>query len=262
MAIVSELGASLLSSFWTKQLTYLTSAVQFIGTEKNDDITFKKMQELPEELKVLYKAIDKSKREVTRVNNNLKQLVDNKTQELKKVNEKLKISASRDYLTKLYNRRAFNQKFLSIWEHRKKGKQLLSFIILDIDFFKDVNDNWGHPAGDEVLIQIAQYLLAIDYMNIHSVSRIGGEEFGIISLEYTHEKSVSIAEHIRSEISNIKITVENKERNKILNITISAGVASINPNKDGVDKLFKLADEALYQAKKSGRNCVRSINIS
>jgi diguanylate cyclase (GGDEF)-like protein len=260
MALLSEIGAVIISSFWTRQLTNLTTEIKDFGIENNQLSNQQNHSDLPEELAVLYKAIDESKKHVNEVNLKLHEMVDNKTNELQEANTKLKVQANQDYLTKLNNRRFFNCSLEEIWKVRKRNKQLLSIMIIDIDYFKKVNDNWGHPVGDEVLKQVAKYLRGLNNDRLYCISRIGGEEFGIISLEYSHDESIRSAELVQLGISNKSIKIKDNNIVTEISITVSIGVASIDASKDSHSRLYKLADKALYHAKKDGRNCVRSIN--
>jgi diguanylate cyclase (GGDEF)-like protein len=260
MALLSELGAAIISSYWTRQLTNLTSEIKDFGIENNSVSNHQNYEELPEELSVLYKAIENSKRHVNLVNSNLKNIVNSKTQELKQANSKLKELVSHDYLTQLHNRRFFNLKLKKMWMDRKINNQIVSMMIIDIDYFKKVNDTWGHPIGDEVLKQVAAYLKGMQNDKLYCISRIGGEEFGVISLETSHLDSIKLAEQLQVGLSHKKITIDNEGINTEINITVSIGVASINASKDSDTTLYKLADKALYNAKEAGRNCVRSID--
>jgi diguanylate cyclase (GGDEF)-like protein len=260
MALLSEAGAAIISSFWTRQLTNLTTEIDDFGLENNSVSNHKNLNDLPEELAVLYEAIEKSKKHVNTVNSNLKGMIDSKTKELQIANTQLKIIAYQDYLTQLKNRRFFNKCLHEIWMLRKENKQLLSLMIIDIDYFKKVNDNWGHPTGDEVLKQVADYLKSLKNDSLYCLSRIGGEEFGIICLEPSHTDSVKLAESIQIGISNKKILIKENYLDSEISITVSIGVASINASNDTHTNLYKFADKALYNAKEAGRNCVRSIN--
>ncbi|MDF1877058.1 diguanylate cyclase [Sulfurimonas sp. SAG-AH-194-L11] len=150
-----------------------------------------------------------------------------------------------DELTKIGNRRYFNQKLKSEISRSKRHKTVFSLVVFDIDHFKKVNDTYGHDTGDDVLRVYSEFIL--EQLRVEDVfCRTGGEEFAII-LADTDEKSASLlAEKLRLKIENYK---------KIVPITMSFGVAEYRP-KESKEELYKRADTALYKAKESGRNRV------
>jgi diguanylate cyclase (GGDEF)-like protein len=155
-----------------------------------------------------------------------------------------------DYLTGLANRRYFiEQAELELSRcDRYEGK--LSLIMLDIDFFKKINDTYGHNIGDLVLQKIADISRTI-LRDIDIIGRIGGEEFAILLPETTLEDSVKVAERLRIEISNAAVLIE---KEKEVKFTSSFGVVSTS--KSNIDDLLVKADKALYKAKDGGRNRV------
>jgi len=165
--------------------------------------------------------------------------------------KKHKTDANIDGLTKIYNRRYINM----ISEERFKLAQKdsnfkMSVIMIDIDFFKKVNDTYGHQTGDMILKSVSD-LLKNNVRDTDIVGRYGGEEF-IIILNSDLQGAITVAEKIRSKVELMLIQSEN---NKI-NLSISLGVAAFSYNLRNVNELIKNADENLYIAKKSGRNKV------
>ena len=162
-------------------------------------------------------------------------------------------SAMRDALTRANNRRYFLERITSELAFALRHQGLLSLIMFDIDHFKRINDEHGHPAGDEVLrevaAQIARMIRAEDVF-----ARYGGEEFVLLVRGIDHSKVGRFAERIRSAIANLEVASENA----VLRVTISAGYASISElPSDGrtEEALIRTADERLYRAKEGGRNC-------
>jgi diguanylate cyclase (GGDEF)-like protein len=155
-----------------------------------------------------------------------------------------------DPLTGLANRRYFKQ-FLSIeWRRNTRSRSPLSFIMFDIDHFKDYNDHLGHVAGDKCLIKVAPALRAFSRRPRDLAVRYGGEEFGLLLGETGLEQSFAIAEKVRKEIYDLDIFFGGERR-----ITVSAGVASAVPDNEHEDVfLVQEADKALYRAKQLGRN--------
>lgn len=158
--------------------------------------------------------------------------------------------AMKDKLTGLYNRLKLDEVLVNELEKSKQYNHNLGVIILDIDFFKEVNDNYGHQIGDEVLIAISTELdKTLRFSD--SIFRWGGEEFIILCLEVDKNSIERIAQNVRQKVESIKHT-------KIKKLTISLGT-TISNKTDTMDSIIKRADEALYLAKNSGRNCVKSL---
>jgi len=162
-----------------------------------------------------------------------------------------------DGLTGIANRRCFDQTLVHFWKTHIRTKAQLSFIIIDIDFFKAINDKYGHAAGDEVIIEVANVLSSSCKRETDLVARIGGEEFGVLIAINNFEQVKSMAEKIRQKIENTKI----EHDGQCINVTVSIGIATMIPdhNKD-TSELYKQADQCLYRAKENGRNCIEGID--
>jgi len=177
-------------------------------------------------------------------------------EELEKVNNRLKNLSLTDELTQLNNRRSFNETLKREINRAKRDKQYVAFMMVDIDFFKLYNDNYGHLEGDEALKKVAKSLEQSFQRSQDFVFRLGGEEFGVLLTE-CDEKSCKISALTMCE--NIKkLHIEHKKSKINKYITISAGMIYIKVD-DTVDEnyLIKKADDALYEAKESGRDrCV------
>jgi len=168
---------------------------------------------------------------------------------LKNQNVKYETMASTDFLTGLYNRSKFTQLYLSAYQTMIQRHNDMSLILLDIDFFKNVNDNFGHNLGDKVLIQISHILLRT-LRNIDVVCRWGGEEFIVLLPTADIENATILAEKIRSNIEEFDIDV-------VGHVSASFGVSQVKEG-DNMNEAVQRADEALYLAKDSGRNCVKT----
>ncbi|WP_206602577.1 diguanylate cyclase [Cyanobacterium aponinum UTEX 3222] len=173
--------------------------------------------------------------------------------ERKKLELKLSKLATIDSLTGVYNRHSFDKILKQEWQRCGRGKQPLSLIICDIDFFKPYNDFYGHQAGDKCLIEVAKTMSNIVRRTSDFLARYGGEEFAIILPNTPQQGAFNVAENIRQEIEALQLP---HEKSKISNyITFSLGVATIIPTQDvSLESLIKSADNALYSAKKSGKN--------
>ena len=172
--------------------------------------------------------------------------------ELYALKEEFRKQANTDSLTGLYNRRYFTEHAEREFYRAKRHLRIVSLISIDIDHFKNINDVYGHPAGDKVLISVAKCLLpCIRQEDI--LARIGGEEFSILLPETTLQSSKLVAERIRLNQSNLSIVGEWKGT---IALTVSIGVTCIKFEDDTFDEFFRRADKALYQAKALGRNQV------
>jgi len=157
-----------------------------------------------------------------------------------------------DSLTKLYIRRHFEFQIENEIKRSTRYNHHLSLLMMDIDNFKAINDTYGHQMGDEMLKKVSQVILNT-IRKIDMAARYGGEEFAVILPETHKENAKKIAERLRKKISDISITTKSGTEVKP---TISIGVASFPVDADSKIDLIGLADEALYFAKKSGKNCV------
>jgi diguanylate cyclase (GGDEF)-like protein len=164
----------------------------------------------------------------------------------------VKIQADRDGLTKIGNRRSFEVRLDDEAARHGRYEQPLSLILVDLDHFKQVNDTYGHPAGDDVLRDLAA-LLGEGLRSSDYPARYGGEEFAIILPHTSREQAALLAERLRLRVAERGFRVAASKTP--LNITVSAGVASLAPGASSQD-LVLLADQALYLAKNSGRDRV------
>lgn len=158
--------------------------------------------------------------------------------------------ATLDALTNLNNRRQFEVRLKQEIATTKRQKNPLCAMMIDIDFFKKVNDTYGHASGDAVLRTVASIIK--EHLRESDIpSRYGGEEFAVL-LPYTHiEEAKIVGERLRKAVEETPISIDKKN----INVTISMGLAEFNVNETG-EELFKRADSALYEAKEGGRNRV------
>lgn len=173
--------------------------------------------------------------------------------ELEKLEIELRELSIRDPLTNLYNRRYLADISEEFFLLSKRNKTDLSVLMIDIDKFKNVNDTYGHDIGDKVIKLLAKTLT--NYVRKSDiVSRLGGEEFAIIFPNTNVEDAKNKAEEIRQEIELLIVELENTSN---LSFTVSIGVSCLNFELDiEFDDILKKSDDALYEAKKSGRNRV------
>jgi len=177
--------------------------------------------------------------------------------ELRDANSRLKELVSRDGLTGLFNHRYFQEIFAKELSRAVRYRASVSLIMFDIDCFKEVNDTYGHPTGDLVLMNIARVVeAAVRPSDI--VARYGGEEFAVI-LPETNEAGMRVfAERLRRSIEGVSTVVDNQH----ITVTVSAGGATFSPDKPQTSKqmMIDAADRALYASKHNGRNQVNVLN--
>ena len=169
---------------------------------------------------------------------------------LKKINNKLEKLSSLDSLTKLYNRRHFEKLLKEFWQKSKEENSSLGFLIFDIDYFKQLNDNYGHLEGDKALVEISKTLK--EYVNSDvKFGRFGGDEFLGVVRNPNKEELLQMGKDIMDKVMDKKIKVSNST-NGILTVTM--GITLVNPNNlRNIDEMFAKADEALYIGKEKGK---------
>jgi len=173
---------------------------------------------------------------------------------LRESNRRLEQLSRTDPLTGLANRRRFMTVLEHTFSHSLRASIPLALVMLDIDYFKKVNDTYGHQGGDEVLIAVAD-LLRPDHGDDILAARYGGEEFALILPETTLEIARRGAERLRRQVEALSFTGPLAN----LHMTASFGVAAIpHPAIDTIDQLIHEADDALYRAKHNGRNRVEA----
>lgn len=174
-------------------------------------------------------------------------------EEIEKKNEDLQYLATRDSLTGCLNRRAFFMAAEPLFTSLKQEARDMSCIMADIDFFKKVNDTYGHLVGDQVIVAVTRTLS--DSLRGHDLlCRMGGEEFCIVLPGMSEDTALDVAERLRGSIQ--QLLGENISHVKALRITSSFGVTSLKSGAESVSELIELADFALYTSKQNGRNRV------
>ena len=173
--------------------------------------------------------------------------------ELTEANRALERMSRQDGLTGLANRRFLDTYLTAELARARRSKKELAVVLCDLDFFKPFNDHYGHPAGDESLRQVAQALRSVCRRAADLAARYGGEEFALVLPETGLAGATRVAEHVRRAVAALKIRHEHSEVGK--HLTVSIGVASLLPGTDTKpESLVAIADRALYQAKKQGRD--------
>ena len=249
LAFKRELGIPL------QLLTQKISTLNWKSRENRKiDIEFRSKNELYFLLKKFNELLSKISSEedkrfelIHHLNQELEQEVQSRTQELQQANEELRKLATTDFLTQLNNRIILDKELQLKFDNFARHHKVFSLIMIDVDFFKNINDTYGHLIGDSVLKEIAA-IIKENIRNIDIAGRWGGEEFLIICDHTTLDGAYILAEKIRKKIQNHKFE-------DVDTVSASFGVAQIELEKDiTIDRVLKKADDALYKAKNNGRN--------
>jgi len=161
----------------------------------------------------------------------------------------------RDGLTGLYNRKFFDAKIKEEFNRHKRYGGVFSIIMLDIDKFKDINDTYGHQCGDFILKSLSSRALSL-IRNLDYLVRYGGEEFCCLLPETVIADAIRVAERFKTAIEQL----ENNFDGNIIKVTVSLGISEFRPEMESAYMMIKKADEALYRAKREGRNRVAAMN--
>lgn len=218
-----------------------------------------------------YKTVMSQK--LTEINNQLDELVFQRTKalttsnekieqqnlELEKINQDLQKLSLKDPLTGLWNRRKYDQTIAMEWARCLKSQNPISLLFVDVDYFKNYNDFYGHIVGDECLITIANTLKTTFLRSSDMVVRYGGEEFIVLLSETDKNDAIKMANKLRKIVEELAIP---HEASSVKNcVTVSIGVSHTIPDASSTSKyLVAIADKALYYAKTSGRNQVRYLD--
>jgi diguanylate cyclase (GGDEF)-like protein len=187
-------------------------------------------------------------------------------EENRKINVRLEIANNQlkeltllDELTGIPNRRSFREFIDRAFQFYIKECSAISIIMIDIDFFKQFNDFYGHDEGDKALIAVANQITSVVDEPSEFVVRWGGEEFIYAAFNKSQEVIAETANVIRAKISDLKIPHNDSPINQYISVSLGSCTIQITDKKD-ISKAIKLADSALYMAKNSGRNCVKTLS--
>ena len=187
----------------------------------------------------------------------LEQEVEKRTKELYEANRTLDLLSKQDGLTKVANRRYFDEQLEMEWRRAQRNNSYLALIFIDVDLFKRFNDLYGHQAGDDCLKKIADIFSKHVKRSGDLAARYGGEEFVILLIDTDPSNAAHFAEQLRQEAEALQIPHENSDTAKV--VTISLGVAARIPiSGESPNYLIQAADQALYDSKRNGRNQVTS----
>ncbi len=176
--------------------------------------------------------------------------------ELMQANQKLDEVAHYDVLTQVMNRRGYEDMFERLWKDHQRKKSPLTIMMMDIDQFKTYNDGYGHIQGDQCLRQVAQTLKGALKRPIDILARYGGEEFVVLLPGTDEEGAMNVANRFIEAMSQANLPHEYSDTKPF--VTVSIGMAQVRFDTEDKKQVLERADKALYHAKESGRNCVKS----
>lgn len=205
----------------------------------------------------LFQQVSARNKELSELNRSLEQRVADRTKDLTEAYTKLEYIALTDVLTGLPNRRFALESFAKEWQRSSDRDSPISCMMIDADGFKQINDTYGHDAGDEVLRQLSQ-MLKDSVRSDDFTARLGGDEFLIICPGTDLKGALLVAEQIRASVDAMRVPAGT---DGVWKGSISIGVASRNGAMNGPDDLIKATDNGVYLAKEAGRNCVRHTNV-
>jgi two-component system chemotaxis family response regulator WspR len=171
--------------------------------------------------------------------------------------KRLRTLSEIDTLTGAYSRRMFIDRTTKEFNYSQKEGKPFSLLMIDVDYFKKINDVFGHAGGDVALTTLVAHISHL----IHSsdyVGRLGGEEFAVVMPETSIEEALVVAERIRVSVDNLMLPYGNR----YIKLSISIGVAGLTDEVNNISTLLKLADNALYVAKAQGRNKVTANKLN
>ena len=209
---------------------------------------------LLQSLNKLFHQVSQRNAQLAELNDALENKVTARTRELEKANRQLQKIATTDVLTGLPNRRFAMDTLEQLWLEASEKKQQLSILLIDADGFKKMNDTFGHDAGDKVLKELSRHLTHVVRTD-DFVCRLGGDEFLILCPRTSSVGALQLAHQVHEKVNHLIVPVTGG----CWHGSISVGVATRSLGMNSPDNLMKAADDAVYQAKNAGKNCVRGM---
>ncbi|WP_185940099.1 GGDEF domain-containing protein [Campylobacter hyointestinalis] len=210
------------------------------------------IEPLVKALNNMLNTLSRRNKELLSLKKNLEQKVEERTTELMEANRHLEYLSTTDQLTELKNRRYAMDVLDMLWYSTCKITDSIAILMIDLDHFKEVNDNYGHDCGDIVLKAVA-VTLKDSVRNDDIVCRLGGDEFLIICPHTSLQSATKVANNILKKIKELNVSIDGG----CWSGSASIGVASSDLKTQGVKDLIKNADVQVYKAKEAGKNCVK-----
>jgi diguanylate cyclase (GGDEF)-like protein len=262
--VVALITAHFLGRWITQPINELASAGNRLSKEGFQDNLPKIRDSAPIELQLLagcfgaaIRGLSASRAEVEDLNRSLQSKIKDATNELREANMKLSVLARSDHLTNLANRRHFEQTIINLASRRQEDTDDVCLLLVDVDHFKQINDRFGHSAGDMVLIQIAE-ILDRHMRQTDLAARYAGDEF-IVLIRAGETIGRERADAIRNEIAQNKFHIDGED----FEVTVSVGlfIFNIADYERNMEQIFRNVDTAMYKAKEQGRNTVEEFRV-
>jgi diguanylate cyclase (GGDEF)-like protein/hemerythrin-like metal-binding protein len=243
-----------------KQMAAIESGISaetaFELEEKNKD---KSTEPLLEALNGLFAQVSVRNKELQAFNLSLEEKVVQRTEELNKLNKELESLSLTDSLTEMPNRRYAIQQLALLWKESNVNLKPIVCLMIDADYFKSINDTYGHDVGDLFLIKLG-LTLKHSIRNDDLACRLGGDEFLVLCPKTDLRGGLYLADIIAKKFSLLNIEVDGK--NIDIKLSLSIGVAEKTSRMLDYEELLKVADEGTYKAKADGRNCIKTVQLS
>ncbi len=260
----TALSAKKILTEMVASVTTFSGTTQNIGQEVAHQLSQMDGEDVSEaSLRLMAKSVIESATAMKLSSDSVTEKLANAQREITDLRENLAkatTESERDFLTGTFNRKAFDKRLLEQMQEAEEKESELTLIMIDIDHFKNFNDNFGHLIGDEVLKIVAR-TLTDSVKGMDMVARFGGEEFAVILPRTPIGGGMIVGEAIRKVIASKELKRKSTGEH-YGQVTISLGVASYRHHHDTPQNLIKRADEALYRSKKAGRNRVTQENLS
>ena len=235
-------------NFWTHNGVQIGSALEMLLLSLALGSRYAGLRN--ENIRIVQQANEQLERNVTERTHQLRTAM----AQLGEANVQLREYSRRDPLTGVYNRRHFREALQQMLEQRNSDRQPLALLLLDLDHFKNINDSYGHLAGDDCLTKVAGIMQEIAEPRGGLVARFGGEEFVVVLPNMPAQDALQVAESIRLRIQQAVV----ESNGKSIRLSASIGVHTVAGDRASApEEVIRIADEALYRAKDDGRNCVR-----
>ncbi len=250
----------LFSRYLSRELSQpLDIIVDSMTNDETDSFQFSSRVSFTHETYKVMQRLEKAKKVFLNFQNQLKREVEARTHELSEANSRLKKLAREDGLTGILNRREFDFQFNRELKRASRYNQKIYFAIMDIDHFKNINDTYGHPVGDQFIKLVADLTKVRLQRDTDLVARVGGEEFAVFFYNDDGSHGEQLLEEIRMNVEEKLLMIEDKP----VGVTISIGAVSLVPEKNlQIATLYELADKRLYQSKKQGRNLITYTDLN
>jgi len=219
--------------------------------ERNKD---KSTEPLLDALNGLFSQVSLRNKELRELNESLENKIALRTTQLMDANKHFETLSLTDSLTGMSNRRHAMKQLSLLWDESISNVKPLACLMIDVDYFKSINDTYGHDVGDLFLVKLSEQL-KYSIRNDDMACRLGGDEFFIICPNTDLKGALNLAEHINSKVSSLVIETQHKP----MHVSISVGVGVNIADMNNFEALIKVADESVYLAKGSGRGCVRAV---